>query len=191
MKKYRTILIDPPWNMGLTGLYQTRKLRPAKLVYPTMTVEQITELPINELADEGCHLWLWVTNSHLKYGFGLIEHWGFRYLAPITWVKPSGCGNYFVHRTQHILFAYKNKCQFHKERYKPTVFFTGIPKKHSQKPEESYQLIESISDEPRLELFARPPKRDGWDTLGFEIDGYDIRESLDKLIANKGDVKNK
>jgi len=176
MKKYRTILIDPPWQLKLTGLYRTRKLRPAKLVYPTMTIEEI-KIPINELADIGCHLWLWVTNQTLPLGFELINHWGFKYHAPITWVKPSGCGNYFVHRTQHILFAYKQKCQFNKARYKPTVFFTSIPKRHSEKPEESYQLIESISDEPRLELFARK-KRNGWDCIGKDIDGKDILNYL-------------
>jgi len=168
-KRYQTILADPPWDMGLTGLYQTRKLRPAKLVYPVLSVEQIKTLPVQQLADVGCHLWLWVTNSHLRYGFEIIDAWGFKYLAPITWVKPSGCGNYFVHRTQHLLFAYKERCIFNKARYKPTVFYSTIPHKHSEKPEASFELIESISPEPRLELFARR-KRFGWDCWGNEVE---------------------
>ena len=167
-KKYKTILADPPWDMGLTGLYQTRKLRPAKLVYPTMSLEDIKKLPINELADEQCHLWLWTTNSHIRQAFEVMEAWGFKYLALITWVKPSGCGNYFVHRTQHILFGYKGKCKFNKDRYKPTVFFSNIPKKHSEKPIESYKLIEGISEEPRIELFARN-RKEGWDAWGNEV----------------------
>ena len=169
MKKYLTILADPPWHQGMTGLYQTRKLRPAHLVYPTMPVEEIKEMPVNDLAEISCHLWLWVTNAFLRAGFEIMESWGFKYLAPITWVKPSGCGNYFVHRTQHLLFGYKERCFFNKERYKPTVLITGSPRGHSIKPEESYQLIESISDEPRLELFARQ-KRDGWDCWGNEVE---------------------
>jgi len=169
MKHYRTILIDPPWDMGLTGLYQTRKLRPAKLVYPIMSVEDIKKIPIEDLAEIGCHLWLWTTNSHLRKGFEIMESWGFKYLAPITFVKPSGCGNYFVHRTQTLLFGYKKRCIFNKARYKPTVMFVSIPKRHSQKWEESYQLIESISEEPRLELFARN-KREGWDVWGNEVE---------------------
>jgi N6-adenosine-specific RNA methylase IME4 len=169
MKKYKTILADPPWDMGMTGLYQTRKLRPAKLVYPTMSLDDIKKMPINDIADEGCHLWLWTTNSHLRAGFDVMDAWGFKYLAPITFVKPSGCGNYFVHRTQTLLFGYKNKCIFDKARYKPTVVIVSIPKKHSQKWEESYVLIEDISSEPRIELFARK-KRDGWDVFGNEVE---------------------
>ena len=167
-KKYKTILADPPWNMGMAGLYQRRKSRPAKLSYPTMTVEEIKEMPINDIAEEGCHLWLWTTNSHLRQAFEVMESWGFKYLATITWVKPSGCGNWFVSRTQHCLFGYKDKCKFNKERYKPTVFFANIPKRHSEKPIEFYDLIESISDEKRLELFARS-KREGWDVWGNEV----------------------
>ncbi len=173
MKKYKTILIDPPWQLKLTGLYQTRKLRPAILMYPTMTLEEINKLPINELAEIGCHLWLWTTNQTLP--------WGFKYHAPIIWKKPSGCGNYFVHLTQTLLFGYKEKCIFNKARYRPNWIETSIPKKHSMKPEESYQYIESVSDEPRLELFARQ-KREGWDCLGNEIDGKDINEKLKEMI---------
>jgi len=173
MKKYRTILADPPWDIGMTGLYKIRKLRPVKLVYPTMTIEEICKLPVNDLAEEGCHLWLWTTNSHLRKAFDVMEAWGFKYLAPITWVKPSGLGNYFIHKTQHILFGYKNKCQFNKERYKPNVF-EAKPLKHSQKPEESYQLIESISEPPYLELFARQKRKtlfnETWDVWGNEVE---------------------
>jgi len=169
MTKYQTIYADPPWNMGLTGLYQTRKLRPARLVYPTMDIEEIKALPVGDLADVGCHLWLWTTNQFLPMGFEVMKAWGFKYLAPITWVKPSGCGNYFVSVTQTLLFGYKERCIFPLARYKPTVIHTSIPKKHSQKPEEFYELIEGISPPPRLELFARN-KRDGWDCWGNEVE---------------------
>lgn len=171
--KYKTILADPPWNEEMAGQYKSRHKRPLSLVYPTMSIEDIKKMPVNNLAENGCHLWLWVTNSHLKEGFEVLEAWGFKYLAPITWVKPSGLGNYFIHRTQHILFGYKGKCEFPLERYKPNVIFAPAIK-HSRKPEESYKIIESISPEPRLELFARPysalfPKRHGWHVWGNEV----------------------
>ena len=186
--KYKTILADPPWPQTMMGSYLiSRHMRPAKLVYPTMTVEKIVAMPINELADSGCHLWLWVTNEFLEVGFQVMRAWGFRYLAPITWKKPSGCGNYFIHLTQHILFGYKDKLEFNKARYVPNAHEWplegepvdlwqewGAPTKHSRKPAKSYEFIESISDEPRLELFARPigplfPKVDHWDTWGNEM----------------------
>ena len=139
------------------------------LEYPTMSLQEIKNIPVAELADVGCHLWLWTTNQFLQCGFEVMESWGFKYLAPITWVKPSGIGNYFIHRTQTVLFGYKGKCVFPLARYQPTVVFATLPKRHSQKPTEIYELIESISPPPRLELFARN-KRDGWDCWGNEVE---------------------
>lgn len=134
-----------------------------------MTVDDIRRMSVGSLAADGAHLWLWTTNQFLHEGFHCLDAWGFKYLAPITWVKPSGCGNWFVSRTQTILFGYKGKCEFSRGRYEPTVLFSSCPRRHSAKPEESYQLIEKVSDEPRVELFARHC-RDGWDVWGNEVE---------------------
>lgn len=170
---YKTILIDPPWQQKMSGKYKVRKHKNENLDYPTMTIEQLKKLPVNDLAATGCHLWMWTTNQFLESGLLLMKHWGFKYLSPITWVKPSGCGNWFVQTTQTMLFGYKEKCIFEKARYKPTHFFAPNPQyignKHSQKPAESYELIESISPEPRLELFARA-KRQNWFVWGNEVE---------------------
>ena len=182
IKKYKTILIDPPWQQELSGRYKNfSNLRTGKKIgYKTMSLEEIQNLPIEKIADEGCHLWLWTTNQFLEQGFQLIRGWGFIYLAPIHWIKPSGRGNYFVHYTQTILFAYYKRCLFKHKRYLPNYFKTEKnPAYHSRKPVESYRLIESISCEPRLELFARPhspmfPKLPGWDVWGNEMPENDI-----------------
>ena len=162
---YRTILADPPWALALAGKYK-RHQSADTLPYPVMSVEEIADLPIAELAEPGCHLWLWTTNQHLHKGFHVMHAWGFKYLAPIVWVKPSGIGNWFVHRTQTILFGYRLQCHFSRERYLPNII-RASPGKHSQKPEASYQLIERVSDPRRLELFARK-SRPGWDRWGNE-----------------------
>jgi N6-adenosine-specific RNA methylase IME4 len=168
MREYRTILIDPPWRQGMVNTYRKpQNKRPARLPYASMTLDQLAALPVGGLAAEGAHLWLWTTNQYLAAGFALMAGWGFTYLAPITWVKPSGIGNYFVHRTQTLLFGYKQRCLFPLARYRPTVLFAPTPTRHSTKPEESYQLVESISPGPRLELFARA-SRAGWDAWGDE-----------------------
>jgi N6-adenosine-specific RNA methylase IME4 len=167
---YRTIVADPPWSQTLMG----RRRRPrdphiAKcLPYQTMNLDAVKLLPVASLASPACHLWLWTTNQFLRAGFEVMQAWGFKYLAPIVWVKPSGCGNYFIHRTQTVLFGYRERCQFPLARYLPNVFF-ALPGRHSQKPEESYQLIEKVSPGPRLELFARTV-RPGWQAWGDEIE---------------------
>ncbi len=169
MKKYLTIYADPPWNITLTGQYLRRHKRRKKLPYPIMTVDEIKSLPVNDIAEVGCHLWLWTTNQSLPAGFEVMKAWGFRYLVPITWVKPSGLGNYFVSVTQTLLFGYKDRCRFPLERYKPTVLMATPKRNHSQKPEIFYDLIESISPEPRIELFSRA-RRFGWDCWGNEVE---------------------
>jgi N6-adenosine-specific RNA methylase IME4 len=175
MKLYRTILADPPWRQTLAGKYRDpRNSRASSLPYPTMTVDEIKALPIGELAAEGAHLWLWTTNEYLEAGFAVMRAWGFKYLAPVVWVKPSGCGNYFIHRTQTMLFGYRGKCLFTKARYVPNVIFANEGA-HSRKPKESYDLIESVSETPRLEVFARPvtpmfQQMPGWDVWGNEVE---------------------
>lgn len=164
---FRCILADPPWEQGMMGKYQKHK-RADKLEYPTMTLDEIKAMPIADCALPECHLWLWTTNQFLRDGFDVMDAWGFKYLAPIHWIKPNGIGNYFVHVTQTILFGYREKCQFPYHRYAFNTVKANQPKRHSEKPDECYQLIESISPGPRLELFSRTP-REGWTSWGNEV----------------------
>lgn len=189
MTKYRTILIDPPWAMKTAGQYKGRHERPRDLPYQTMSLPEIAALPVGDLAEVGAHLWLWTVNQFFEEAFQLIRGWGFKYHMTITWAKPSGFGNYFVSRTEHLLFACKDKCQFNQSRYLPNYYLEqeqpdagvsfewGRPKagQHSKKPEHSYRLIEEISDPARLELFARNHQpllgpRPGWDVWGDQVE---------------------
>lgn len=163
--KFSTIVADPPWPQSLTGAFTRRENRAKKLFYPTMTIEQICALPVRELANPGAHLWLWTTNQFLETGFQVMRAWGFKYLAPITWVKPSGLGAWFIHRTQTILFGYVPPLTMI-ERYMPTVI-NAPARRHSEKPESVFDFIERISIAPRIELFARA-QRLGWKTWGNE-----------------------
>ena len=166
---YKTVLADPPWKMDLQGgnYSKTRNKRPKRLPYQTMSIAEVCALPVGQMADDGCHLWLWTANQYLRQGFDVMDAWGFKYLAPITWVKPSGLGHWFIHRTQTILFGYKGRCEFPLERYLPNVFEAPAGR-HSAKPEKSYDLIERVSPGPRLELFARE-RRLGWSAWGNEV----------------------
>lgn len=167
---YGCILADPPWPISMAG-QRTRKKegpKPEALPYQTMSIDSICNLQIAPLAADDCHLWLWTTNQTLEHGFAVMRAWGFVYLAPIHWIKPSGMGNWFVHRTQTILFGYRSRCRFPLARYRPNLFSTSDPKRHSEKPDVAYELIEAVSPGPRLELFARAP-RAGWHTWGNEL----------------------
>jgi N6-adenosine-specific RNA methylase IME4 len=67
-----------------------------------------------------------------------------------------------------------------KSRFRPNVLFASA-RRHSQKPECSYSLIEDVSFGPYLEIFGRSD-RDGWRVIGNEVDGLDIRESIQRVI---------
>lgn len=165
---YRCIVVDPPWPQQMIGYTKRRPHGAQVLPYRSMTLPQIHALPIHALAEDGAHLWLWTTNQFLEQGYAVMRSWGFKCLAPIHWVKPSGVGSWFVSRTQTLLMGYRKKCVFPLARYQPNIFFAN-PGRHSQKPEESFRYIESISPGPRVEIFART-ERAGWDRWGNEVE---------------------
>ena len=174
---FRCIVADPPWPMRGTGAWNRKRCNATKnkgnrapigLPYNAMSMDEIKALPVGDTACPDAHLWLWTTNAFLEAGFDVMRAWGFKYLAPIHWIKPSGAGMWFVHRTQTMLFGYRGKCRFPLARYKPNLFTSGLPKRHSEKPEEAFTLIEAVSPGPRLELFARRA-REGWTVWGNEV----------------------
>lgn len=162
--KFATILIDPPWDWGDEG--DVNQLGRAKPDYHTLSLEQIMALPVPRLADIDCHLYLWITNRSLPKGFKLIESWGFRYITALTWCKPSfGMGNYFRGSTEHILFAVKGS-QMLKRKDVGTWFQADRgDHEHSSKPQYIYDLIETCSPSPWLEMFSRTLRK-GWVTWG-------------------------
>lgn len=161
--KFATIVIDPPWDWGDEG--DGNQMGRAKPDYATMPIEKIAELPVADLADEDCHLYLWITNRSLPKGFALLERWGFRYVTALTWAKPHfGMGNYFRGQTEHVLFGIKGS-QPLKRKDVGTIFHAGRGEGHSAKPEIFYDLVQSCSPGPFLEMFSRS-EREGWTMWG-------------------------
>lgn len=160
---FQTIVIDPPWDWGDEG--DVNQFGRAKPDYHTMPIEEIEQLPVGKIADENCHLYLWVTNRSLPKAFRLIEAWGFRYITCLTWVKPYfGMGNYFRGDTEQVLFAVKGS-QLLKRKDVGTHFEAPRGEGHSAKPDEFYKLVESCSYGPYIDIFGRK-ERAGWSVWG-------------------------
>ena len=136
--------------------------------YAVMDLEDICALPIADLAEEDAHLYLWVTNPLLFWGEQVIKAWGFEYRTIITWEKQGtlGMGFHFRNQTEHCLFATRGKLPIPPEKRVKTIF-QAPKKRHSQKPELFYDIVERVSPGPYLELFARR-NRFNWDTWGNE-----------------------
>jgi N6-adenosine-specific RNA methylase IME4 len=166
--KFATIVIDPPWDWGDEG--DQDQLGRARPTYGTMSIEELLDLPVYEMADDDAHIYLWITNRSLPKGFKLLERWGFRYITALTWCKPSiGMGNYFRGSTEHVLFGVKGS-QPLKRRDVGTWFqMPRGPQGHSSKPVDFYSLVESCSPGPYLEMFARSGRKD-WTPWGAEAD---------------------
>lgn len=160
-KKYKTILADPPWKYGKGWGWGAGEY------YALMKLEDIKSLKIPSA--DNAHLYLWCPNGLLPQGLEVMEEWGFNYKTCLTWVKNRSIfGYYFKGQTEQLLFGVKGKCP--PLDRKQTTLILGEIKRHSQKPEESYCVIEKLSPRPRLELFARN-KRVGWDVFGNEVEG--------------------
>lgn len=169
-KKYKTIYIDPPWEERGGGKIK----RGADRHYNLMKLHEIQALPITNLIDaEGCHLYMWVTNNFLPKAFDLLKAWGFEYITLITWNKDRfGLGQYYRGITEHCIFAStKKRLPYKIENGKRSQGVTGFYEAksiHSRKPIKMREMIEKVSYEPRIELFARE-HIDGWDCWGNEV----------------------
>lgn len=160
---FQTIVIDPPWDWSDEG--DVNQFGRAKPEYSTMPFDEIKNLPVDRISDNNCHLYLWVTNRSLPKAFALIDAWGFRYITCLTWIKPSiGMGNYFRGSTEQVLFAVKGS-QPLKRHDVGTHFNAPRGNKHSTKPDEFYQLVETCSFAPFIDIFGRK-ERDGWSVWG-------------------------
>ena len=166
MKKYKTIVIDPPW----AGPGEARSLKGGPNIiipYQTMTGIQIATLKIDEMADEGCHLYIWVTTRSIGDAFLLMQLWGFRYAGMFIWQKPPGLGVWMRHDSEFLLHGVRPSAK-QTLPAPPQTHRWPRPKRHSEKPAEAYSMIESLTEEPRIDIFARH-KRPGFEPWGNEI----------------------
>ena len=177
--KFKTVLADPPWQFqNRTGKMAPEHKRLSR--YPTMTLQDICDLPIEAVVEDTAHLYLWVPNALLPDGLKVMERWGFHYKSNIVWYKirkdggpdRRGVGFYFRNVTEVLLFGVrgKNARTLAPGRSQENIISTQ-KREHSRKPDEQYSLIESCSPGPRLELFARGPRL-GWTVWGNQSDDY-------------------
>lgn len=165
-EKYKTILIDPPWDVKFVP--DTIRKGLSKLEYSTMSIEEIRDFPIEYYADNDCVMFLWTIHSYLPVSLDIIKEWGFRYLALICWDKGNGMTwNGIQKRTELCLVCYKGKLLLNFKKPIPTIFYERSSR-HSEKPKGFYRIIERSCPKPRIEIFARQ-RREGWAWFGNEL----------------------
>ena len=172
-KKYKTIYADPPWQFqNRTGKVAPEHKRLNR--YETLRLNDIKSIPVNAVAEEKSHLYLWVPNALLPEGLEVMKAWGFEYKTNIIWEKVRkdgqpdgrGVGFYFRNVTEMLLFGIKgDKNRTLSPARSQVNLIRSIKREHSRKPDEIVNVIEACSSGPYLELFARG-KRKNWDMWG-------------------------
>lgn len=184
MQKFKVICADPPWKYSNFSLPANGAPQ-----YPTMTFEDLCELPVNDWADKNCLLAMWCTWPMMPEGVKLVEKWGFDYITGIPWIKtiPStgeircNIGFWTLTTSEYIILARKGKVSPPKKDKKRGLlvgedrqFYSPI-NKHSTKPEDIQTWIENRFTGPYLELFARR-NRENWTCWGYDT-GYALTKN--------------
>ena len=176
-RKFGTVLADPPWRfLNRTGKVAPEHRRLSR--YDTLSVDEIAALPVAAHAVEPAHCYLWVPNALLPEGLHVLTSWGFEYKTNLVWHKirkdggsdGRGVGFYFRNVTEMLLFGVRGK---HARTLGPgrrrVNLIASRKREHSRKPDEQYDLIESCSWGPYLELFGRGTRED-WTVWGNQAD---------------------
>ena len=176
IQKYQVIYADPPWDYQ-----QCRLSGSAKKHYPTMRIEELCALPVADIADRDCALFLWATFPQLPEALRLIQAWGFMYkTVAFVWLKQNrkaltwfyGLGFWTRSNAEICLLATKG----HPKRQSAGIHQLVISpvERHSKKPDEVREkIVELMGDVPRIELFARQ-QTPGWDVWGNEVENSTV-----------------
>ena len=176
-ESFGTVLADPPWRFAnRTGKIAPEHRRLTR--YGTLSLEEIAALPVADHVKDAAHCYLWVPNALLPWGLHVMQAWGFEYKTNLVWFKVRkdggpdgrGVGFYFRNVTEVILFGVRGKSARTLDPGRSQVNLIASRKReHSRKPDEQYDIIESCSWGPYLELFGRGI-RDGWTVWGQQAE---------------------
>ena len=169
-QKYAVVYADPPWR------YENPPMgggnRSIENHYPTMTLEEICEMPVSEIVTDDAILYLWATAPKLRECMDVIEAWGFEYRTNLCWDKVNiGMGYHARNQHELLLVATRGKIPPPQAGTQPSSVLSQKRTGHSAKPSFYAEMIEgSYPQLPKIELFCRSP-RDGWSVWGNQSEG--------------------
>ena len=150
---YDVIVLDPPWDIKKVDL-DVRPNQSKYLDYPTMSIDEIKAMDV-PCADD-CHVFLWTTQKYLFDAKDIINSWGLKYIWMFVWHKDNGFKPFGLPKSncEFILYARKGNPKFVDERGFFSCF-NGKSGRHSEKPEEFYDMLRRVTAGRRLDMFNR------------------------------------
>ena len=189
--KFTRIIADPPWLYGSKkALVGTggRGATPnagdivqidAAAQYACMTLEELTDLPVEMVSAQDSMLFMWATNAFLADGSAadVVRAWGFTPKTVVTWAKvqadgitPSRkVGHWFRGASEHVIVATRGRPKRPQGFPALATWFPHCRLPHSVKPETLHEIVEQTGEGPYLEMFARRMGRSGWTYWGNEL----------------------
>ena len=149
--------------------------RTAESFYRTLSVGDLCDLPVHEVGDKDCALFLWVPSALLEEGIRLMNAWGFYYKTiAFVWVKHRnggklhfGMGHWTRQGAEVVLMGVTGSPK-RVARNVRQVLMAPL-REHSRKPADVRdRIVYLMGDVPRLELFAREIVQ-GWEVWGDEV----------------------
>jgi N6-adenosine-specific RNA methylase IME4 len=176
-KKYPIIYADPAWDFKNKNTGGSMKSG-ASAHYKTMTLQEMKELPVQDITEDNCVLFMWWVGSQPKEAIELAEAWGFtiKTMTGFVWIKLTkllklwfGMGHWTRAGSENCLIAVRGKPKRVSASVRSVIMArAGV---HSEKPNEARKrIIQLCGDIPRLEMFARQ-RREGFDVWGNEVEG--------------------
>ena len=183
-KKYSVIYADPPWDYngklqfdksskGVDELDVSRKIfiRSASFKYPTLKLEELKKLPLTDIAEEDCLLFMWTSNPHLSQAIELGEAWGFKYRTiAFIWDKMNHNPGQYTLSNCEICLVFKRGKIPQPRGARNVRQLVRVPRgKHSEKPIEVLKgITQMFPTQEKVELFARRTE-EGWDCWGLDV----------------------
>jgi len=142
-----------------------------------MSIKQLCDLKVKEIADDNCILFLWVIDKYLHNGsIDILNAWGFKYHLTMSWDKTNGLAMFgFNRQTEFILVGFRGNIEAYPKRKTIRTSFTAKSEYHSAKPDKFYEMLDVLPYNPRIDLFARKQRKsllikNNWDVWGNEVE---------------------
>lgn len=166
---FRVIYADPAWSYN--DKQDTTQLGGASKHYDTMSIAELSKLPVNKISEKNSILFLWVTSPLLEDAFKVVSSWGFKYKTSFIWDKVKhNMGHYNSVRHEILLVCTKGSCTPDNKVLYNSVQRIERNNNHSEKPIEFLNIIDDLYNYGnKLEMFCRTIKKEKWYGWGNEL----------------------